>query len=72
MTTNISTATARPGDWVIARGVGEQPARRGEIIDVLGGPGHVHFRVRWDGGHESLFYPADGVTVERHERVTVP
>jgi len=66
MTTNVSTATARPGDWVIARGVGDKPARRGEIIELLGGPGHEHFRVLWDERHESILYPADGVTIERH------
>jgi hypothetical protein len=66
MTTNVSTAAARPGDWVVARGVGDKPARRGEIIELLGGPGHEHFRVLWDEQHESILYPADGVTVERH------
>ena len=64
MTTNASTAPARPGDWVVARGIGDKPSRRGEIIEVLGGPGHEHWRVRWDEVHESIFYPADGVTVE--------
>ena len=66
MTTNVSTASARPGDWVVARGVGDKPARRGEIIELLGGPGHEHFRVLWDEQHESILYPADGVTIERH------
>jgi hypothetical protein len=66
MTSNVSTASARPGDWIIARGVADRPARKGEIIEVLGGLEHLHFRVRWDEEHESLFYPADGVTVERH------
>jgi hypothetical protein len=66
MTTNVSTAAARPGDWIVARGVGDRPARRGEIVEVLGKPGHEHFRIRWDEEHETIFYPADGVTVERH------
>ena len=66
MTTNVSTAAARPGDWIVARGVGDKPARRGEIVELLGGPGHEHFRVLWDEQHESILYPADGVTVERH------
>jgi hypothetical protein len=65
MTTNVSTAAARPGDWIAARGVGDRPARRGEIVQVLGGPGHEHFLVRWDEEHQTIFYPADGVTVER-------
>ena len=66
MTTNVSTASARTGDWVVARGVGDKPARRGEIIELLGRPGHEHFRVLWDEQHESILYPADGVTIERH------
>lgn len=57
---------ARPGDWLEARGVHGQPARRGEIVEVLGHPGHEHFRVRWDEEHESLVFPADGVSVIRH------
>ena len=48
---------ARPGDWLEARGVHGQPARRGEIVEVLGHPGHEHFRVRWDEEHESHRVP---------------
>ena len=59
---------ARPGDWLEARGVHGQSARRGEIVEVLGHPGHEHFRVRWDEEHESLVFPADGVSVIRHSR----
>lgn len=54
---------ARVGDWIEARGVPGHPSRRGEIVALLGGPGHVHFRVRWDEQHESILYPADGVIV---------
>jgi hypothetical protein len=71
MIMNVSTADARPGDWVVAHGVADRLTRRGEILEVLGGPGHVHFLVRWDEEHESIFLPADGVTVERHARETI-
>jgi hypothetical protein len=54
---------ARPGDWIEARGVEGQPSRRGQIVEVLGGEGHRHYRVRWDEQHESLLYPADGVVI---------
>ena len=30
--------------------------RRGEILEVLDEGGTVHYRVRWDDGHESLYF----------------
>jgi hypothetical protein len=54
---------ARPGDWVHARGISGQSAREGQILEVLGQPGHERYRVRWDEQHESILFPADGVTV---------
>ena len=61
---------AHVGDWLETRGIHGEPARRGEIIEILGQPGHEHFRVRWDEQHESIVYPADGVSVVRqaHKR----
>jgi Domain of unknown function (DUF1918) len=56
-------AGARVGDWVEPLGVHGQAPHRGEIIEVLGGEGHEHYRVRWDEQHESIVYPADGVIV---------
>ncbi len=44
-------------DWIEVAGAGEGSPRRGEILEVLGAGQHVHFRVRWDEEHESLFYP---------------
>jgi len=54
----------RPGDVVEIHGhrVGE-PARTAEILEVLGAPGHQHFRVRWEDGHESIFYPSSDAIV---------
>ena len=41
--------------------------RLGEILEVLGDPGHEHFRVRWEDGHESIVYPSsDAVIRPRH------
>ena len=54
---------ARASDWIECRGVHGQTPRRGEIIEVLGGEGHEHYRVRSDEQHESIVYPADGVIV---------
>jgi len=52
--------TAQPGDRLEVSGLPGLPPRRGEVLEVLGSPGHVHYRVRWDERHESLFFPADG------------
>ena len=68
---------ARAGDWLETRGIHGEPARRGEILEVMGQPGHEHFRVRWDEQHESLFFPGVGEGVHvvhphrRHTRKTV-
>ena len=59
---------AKVGDVLVISGhrVGETE-RTGEILDVLGESGHEHFRVRWDDGRESIFYPSSDATVRtRH------
>jgi hypothetical protein len=57
---------AKAGDWVVVHGhaVGE-PKRTGLILEVLGEPGHEHYRVRWDEEHESIFYPGSDATIRR-------
>jgi hypothetical protein len=49
---------ANVGDEIVVDGVltGE-PKREGEILEISDLGGVVHYRVRWDDGHESLFYP---------------
>lgn len=47
---------------VSGRRVGDV-ARTGEVLEVLGSPGHLHFRIRWDDEHESLFYPGSDTSV---------
>jgi hypothetical protein len=54
---------ARVGDWIEARGLHGRPARRGEIVELLGSAGHEHYRVRWDEQHESIVYPTEGVII---------
>jgi hypothetical protein len=52
------------GDRLIVKAhhVGEPP-RTGIVLEVLGEPDHVHYRVRWDeDGHESIFTPSNDVT----------
>lgn len=52
------------GDTVVvaAHRVG-QAERIGEILEVLGETDHIHYRVRWDGGNESLLYPSSDATI---------
>ena len=60
---------ARPGDRLVVEStrVG-QPQRHGEVIEVLGAGTAPHFRVRWDDGHETTFFPNPGAHVERGRR----
>lgn len=57
---------AQAGDWLEVNGIPGYAARRGEILEILGRPGHEHYRVHWDEQHESLHFPAQGTTVIRH------
>ena len=56
---------ARVGDRIVveSRKVGD-PRRSGAVVEVLSGPENDHYRVRWDNGHESIFYPSSDATVE--------
>lgn len=57
------------GDLVIVEGHRIGEARRiGEILERLGEAGHEHYRVRWDDGHESVFYPSSDSTIQKAER----
>lgn len=59
------TPTVEIGDLVVVEEhrVGEG-RRIGEILEVLGAAGHVHYRVRWDDDRESIFYPSNDATVQ--------
>lgn len=54
-----------PGDLIIVEGhhTGE-PKRVGEIAEVLGSPEHEHYRVRWEDGHETIFYPSNDARIQ--------
>jgi hypothetical protein len=60
---------ARVGDRIVveSRKVGD-PRRSGAVVEVLTGPETDHYRVRWDNGHESIFYPSSDATVEHTRR----
>jgi Domain of unknown function (DUF1918) len=57
---------AQIGDRIIIRskhvGVGE---RSGEIVEILNDPAGKHYRVRWEDGHETTFFPSSDATVQR-------
>jgi hypothetical protein len=56
----------RPGDVVTVEGHKVGDARRlGEIVEVLGEAGHEHYRVRWEDGRETVFYPSSDATIRR-------
>jgi ribosomal protein L4 len=59
-------ARARPGDLVVVSGhhIGE-PERTGEILEVLGEEAHEHYRVLWEDGHTSVFYPSSDASIRR-------
>ncbi len=51
---------AKTGDRIVVDSahVG-QPSRQGEIVEVVpGAGGDEHYRVRWDDGHESIYFPS--------------
>lgn len=47
------------GDKIVvdSREVGQAP-RHGTILEVRGEPNQEHYSVRWDDGHESIFFPS--------------
>ena len=35
----------------------DQGRRHGEVLEVLGAGDSEHYRVRWQDGHESIYFP---------------
>ena len=68
-TVNIHAGLA--GDVLVISGhrVGERE-RLGEILESLGEADHTHYRVRWDDGSESVFYPGSDATIRRSHSTT--
>jgi Domain of unknown function (DUF1918) len=64
-----SSQVAEAGDIVVITGhrVGEHE-QTGEILEVLGESPREHFRVRWEDGRESTFYPGSDATIRHHAR----
>jgi hypothetical protein len=60
----------KPGDIVVieAHRVG-QAHRTGEIMEVVGEADHEHYRVRWEDGSETIFYPSNDAKIEHKSKV---
>lgn len=69
MTKTLHGEPARAGDEIVITGhtVGDAP-RTAVILEVLGEAGTERFRVRWEDGHESIFFPGDDAMIRRPER----
>ena len=62
---------AKIGDEIVVDAVhiGE-PRREGQILEVIDRGGIVHYRVQWDDGHESVFFPSSTTHVVKLGRAT--
>lgn len=69
MSPKTAPTRTKPGDLVIVAGhhVGERE-RIGEIREVLGTEGYERYRVYWDDGRESIFYPASDAVIRHKTR----
>ena len=49
------------GDRVVVESeqVGKK-GREGEVLELIGEGEHLHYRIRWEDGHESTFFPEAG------------
>lgn len=63
---NSYVDSARVGDWLEVNGTPGNPPRRGQVLEILGAPEHIHYRVRWDEKHESIVYPGFHQAIVHH------
>jgi len=66
MTKMLHGEPAKAGDEIVITGhtVGDSP-RTAVILEVLGAPGTERFRVRWEDGHESIYFPGADAVIKR-------
>jgi RimK family alpha-L-glutamate ligase len=64
MSTTLTGSSPRPGDEIVITGhaVGDTP-RTAVILEVLGTQGHTRFRVKWEDGHESIYFPGGDAVI---------
>ena len=69
MAKTIEGKPARAGDEIVVAGHSVGMAQRtAVIVEVLGESGHERFRVRWEDGHESVFFPGEDAVLRRPAR----
>ena len=49
---------------VIETTVLDAPRRRGEVLEVIGQGERQHYRIRWQDGHESVYFPGPDARLE--------
>jgi hypothetical protein len=55
---------AKAGDHIVVQTTKLDQARRhGDVLEVLGGGDSEHYRVRWQDGHESIYFPGPDAQV---------
>lgn len=56
---------ASVGDRIVIKGhhIGE-PDRDGEVLEVRGVDGAAPYVIRWDDGHEGLFFPGPDAFIQ--------
>jgi [lysine-biosynthesis-protein LysW]--L-2-aminoadipate ligase len=66
MAKTVEGKPAKAGDEISITGhaVGDAP-KTAIILEVLGESGRERFRVRWEDGHESIFFPGEDAVVVR-------
>ena len=59
---------AKRGDLVTTsrHQVGDH-ARLGEILEIMGAPGHERLRVRWEDDRETIFFPGSDAAIRHVE-----
>lgn len=59
----------RVGDVILveSKKVG-QATRSGEILEVRGEGDLVHYRVRWDNKHETIYFPSGAAVTFKHSQ----
>jgi hypothetical protein len=64
MTTKVSHEEPKAGDTVVVVAHHVGGARRaGVVLEVLGDKERRHYRVRWEDGTETIFYPSSDATI---------
>ena len=59
------TSKVKPGTVIAVRPrTVDGPRRLAEVLEVLGSDEHRRYHVRWDDGHESIFFPGEDSSVE--------